>query len=118
MAAKWQQTYSLYFHIPHYSTTQGVEIKVTYCFISLKFGTHNRLVAGSSPAGATRHRKGRRGVTHQPDFSGDMPGIFQKINYSDSWLIYDRSYHLTPNFLFSRVQKFDEAGRSAICIQQ
>ncbi|MFB4869198.1 hypothetical protein ACE3K7_19945 [Enterobacter chengduensis] len=80
--------------------------------------THNRLVAGSSPAGATRHRKGRRGVTHQPDFSGDMPGIFQKINYSDSWLIYDRSYHLTPNFLFSRVQKFDEAGRSAICIQQ
>ena len=57
MAAKWQQTYSLCFHIPHYSTAQGVEIKVTYCFISFKFGTHNRLVAGSSPAGATKFIK-------------------------------------------------------------
>ncbi|ENL3128296.1 hypothetical protein AB4443_000208 [Escherichia coli] len=54
MAAKWQQTYSLCFHIPHYSTAQGVEIKVTYCFIRFKFGTHNRLVAGSSPARATK----------------------------------------------------------------
>ena len=54
MAAKWQQTYSLCFHIPHYSTAQDVEIKVTYCFISFKFGTHNRLVAGSSPARATK----------------------------------------------------------------
>lgn len=57
MAAKWQQTYSLCFHIPHYSTAQGVEIKVTYCFTSFKFGTHNRLVTGSSPVGATKFSK-------------------------------------------------------------
>lgn len=57
MAAKWQQTYTLCFHIPHYSTVQGVEIKVTYCFISFKFGTHNRLVVGSNPTGATKFKQ-------------------------------------------------------------
>ena len=46
MAAKWQQTYSLCFHIPHCSTAQGVEIKVNYCFIRFKFGMLFRLLTG------------------------------------------------------------------------
>jgi hypothetical protein len=40
-----------------------------------------------------------------------MPGIFQKSNHSDLWLIYDHSRHPTPNFYISRVQKNDQAGR-------
>ncbi|MEB2724194.1 hypothetical protein VC180_17625 [Citrobacter braakii] len=66
--------------------------------------THNRLVAGSSPAGATKHSKGWRVIVGPFVFSGDMPGIFQKGNHGDLWLFYDRPPYL-QHFLLSAIRK-------------
>ncbi|UPO12233.1 hypothetical protein MZK41_03450 [Salmonella enterica subsp. enterica serovar Indiana] len=82
MAAKWQQTYSLCFHIPHYSTAQGVEIKVTYCFISFKFGTHNRLVVGSNPTGATIYNKGLANKSANPfSFAFELGQVMGQVSF-------------------------------------
>ncbi|MFM4059977.1 hypothetical protein, partial [Klebsiella variicola] len=51
--------------------------------------THNRLVVGSNPTGATRHRKGWREIAGPFAFFGDMPGILQRGIHSYLWLFYE-----------------------------
>lgn len=85
----------------------------------LEQATHNRLVAGSSPAGATKYSKGWREIFGPFAFFGDTSGILSNGSHSDSWLIYDYSWYPdlpTLKFYFSRVQKIDEAGHTLIYI--